>query len=54
MTRITDAPGDSCYGTLMKVTYDPPPARSGFLTRIAEGFVEAALALLVTLFVRPR
>jgi hypothetical protein len=54
VTRITDAPADSCYGTLMKVTYDPPPSRPGFLTRIAEGLVEAALTLLVTLFARPR
>jgi len=38
----------------MKVTYDPPPARRGSLARVAEGLVEAILALLVTLLARPR
>lgn len=52
--RVTDAHSACCYRVPMKVTYDPPPARPGFLTRIAEGLVEAALTLLVTLFARPR
>jgi hypothetical protein len=51
---VTDAPARSCYGVVMKVTYDPPPARPGFFVRVAEDFVEAVLALLVTLLARPR